>query len=283
MAATRLAVFRDTPDCDIACAVAAHAMVEACPEAMETLRTTLGQESDSPLPPRFLRYADEQTVVGMAAVLQAMAAFPVPRTDFSDWGVLAAPCLLGRINGACTLSKFQQSGPAAVSPHAIPQLSLHSVSSAISVGLGMHGPNFGIGGGPESLAEGLTVGLSFLDETILPGIWLVFTQWDREPIPDGLGGSCIDTVCRAVAMALVPGTTAGATLRLSLWHPLRRLKVVGLPSRTAPPDRRPGLMELSGALAALTAGNQSARWSYPLPWGGRMELLLVAKRHMKAV
>jgi hypothetical protein len=156
------------------------------------------------------------------------------------------------------------------------------VSSAISVGLGMHGPNFGIGSGPESLAEGLTVALSFLDGFTVPGLWLVLTQWDTEPIPDGEGGSHSDSLCRAVALALVPGTTAGATLRLSLWRPLRPLDVPESDPLTAAAERRSALTELTGALSALSAGDHSARWSYPLPWGGRMELLLVANRQTKA-
>lgn len=286
MAATRRSVIRETVDCHYECTLAAHAAFEAGLDAIGELRETPGLEVAPQLPPRFLRHADEQAVVGMATVLRAMAAYPDSSADFSHWGVLAAPCMPGRLNGAYILSKFQQQGAAAVSPHVIPQHSLHSVSSAISVGLGMRGPNFGIGGGPEALAEGLTVAMSFLHGAAVPGLWLVLTQWEPEAIPDGNGGSCVPALCRAVALGLLPAAAGyavrGATLRLSFGPPSHTLAVHRGDGPGEDVHRPSALSQLADVLVAVTGGRSSARWLHPLPWGGWLELTLAAQRQRKA-
>jgi len=238
------------------CTVAAYATVDAPLESIPALRENPGSASSPPLPPRFLRYADEQTVVGLVAVLRAMALAPMRGTDFTHWGVLAAPRFQGRLSGAATLKKFAQLGPAAVSPHAIPQSSLHAISSAISVALGMHGPNFGIGGGPEALDEGLIVAVTYVQGARVPGMWLVLTQWDTEPFPDGNGGSTTPVNCCAAALALVPRVRGGACLRMSS-------------SRS----HHPG-MGLTAWLTARAAAGEAGIWSRPLTWGGQIEFVL---------
>lgn len=240
----------------LACSVAAHATLRVPLESLGALRDNAGLESSPPLPPRFLRHADEQTVVGLAAVLRAMAAPHMAGTDFADWGVLAAPRLPGRLSGAATLNRFVELGVPAISPHIIPQHSLHAVSSAVSVALGMHGPNFGIGGGPESTAEGLLVALTFLRAAHVPGMWLVLTEWDREPIPDGQGGSVTPAVCCASALALVPGTGGRAWLRI---NPTRA-------NRAA--------QGLVAWLADQEAGVAAGSWTLPLSWGGHIEFVV---------
>lgn len=240
------------------CTVANYAVVDVPLESIAALRENPGSAAGPSLPPRFLRYADEQTVVGLAAVLRAMALPPLVGTDFTHWGVLAAPRLLGRLGGAATLKKFSQQGAAAISPHVIPQNSLHAISSAISVALGMHGPNFGIGGGPESLDEGLLVAITCLSRTQVPGVWLVLTRWDIEPIPDGQGGSLSPVNCGAVALALVPRMRGGAYLRLSA-------------SRASHRQPREDLATWLTTRAPL--GN-AARWCRALSWGGHIEFVL---------
>jgi hypothetical protein len=243
-------------DDGLECSVAAYTTMDVPLESIPALRDTPGSASSPPLPPRFLRYADEQTVVGMVAVLRAMAMPRMFGTDFTQWGVLAAPRLLGRLGGAAALKKFAQLGPAAISPHLIPQNSLHALSSAISVALGMHGPNFGIGGGPEALDEGLLVAVTYLQGAGVPGMWLVLTEWDAEPIPDGRGGSSTSVNCRATALALVPRVQGGAYLRMS--------SSAGHRSR----------LSLTAWLAADARVGDTARWSRALSWGGQIEFVL---------
>ena len=56
-----------------ACGVASHALVEAPLAAITSLRDSSVPEGVPALPSRFLRHCDEQTVVGMRAVLAAIA------------------------------------------------------------------------------------------------------------------------------------------------------------------------------------------------------------------
>ncbi len=254
--------------------MAAQGVIAAPLNALPALREQPGDSGRRQIPPRFLRHADEQTVVGLAAVLKAMEDGPLRETCFDDWGVVAAPMFPGRLGGAATFRRYQQGGPAAISPHIIPQNSLHSVSSAISISLAMHGPNFGIGGGPEALAEGLTVAMTLLDPNVMPGLWLVLTQWMPEPMPDGLGSTQTETICLAVALGCVAeqGQEArGLTLRAS-----GRSRVASdCPRAAAAPQAGSGrepLVELAQWLAGETGG-RSAPWSYGLPWGGRVELV----------
>ena len=74
----------------VACGVASHALVEATLAEIPGLRDQPVPEGVSALPPRFLRHCDEQTVVGMRAVLAAIAAHPEPRPSFAGYGVVAA-------------------------------------------------------------------------------------------------------------------------------------------------------------------------------------------------
>ena len=200
---------------------------------------------------------------------------------YGDWGVVAAPVFPGRMGGAGTFTKFREGGCAAISPHIIPQNSLHSVAGAISICLGMHGPNFGIGGGPDALAEGLTVALSLVDQSSLPGLWLVLTQWSPEPVPDGRGSTQTETTCHGIALALLPGVGQGMTLRMtlpgsqpSLGKAMFDVTAAGEESaRQSHGGGREALAELARWLAADSAGQRSAPWSFGLPWGGRVELV----------
>ncbi|MCU0981144.1 MAG: hypothetical protein MUF25_18495 [Pirellulaceae bacterium] len=253
-----------------ACSLAAAGVVAASLAELPALRDQPGGPNAPPVPPRFLRHSDEQTVVGLAAVLQAMDSSALRDACYGDWGVVAAPVFPGRMGGAGTFTKFREGGCAAISPHIIPQNSLHSVAGAISICLGMHGPNFGIGGGPDALAEGLTVALSLVDQSSLPGLWLVLTQWSPEPVPDGRGSTQTETTCHGIALALLPGAGQGLTLRMtlpesqpSLGKAIPRLVLSGKESDPlAAAVGREGLAELAGWL-----------WSFGLPWGGRVELV----------
>ncbi len=165
------------------------------------------------LPPRFLRHADEQTVVGMRAVLQTLAEAAIDAGDLTHNAVVAASCRAGQPTAARTMVALKQQGPIGVTPHVVPQCSLHSPASAVSVGLGMHGPTIGVGGGPQALAEGLlaatTLALSFAIAQPGAAIWLVVTGWDRTPALDDAATPTNDPTCRGLALRLQP--LAGGT------------------------------------------------------------------------
>ena len=92
-----------------------------------------------------------------------MAADTQSHRDICNDAVIAATCLGGQPSAARTMIGLRDNGPVAVTPHIVPQCSLHSMASAASVGFGMHGPNFGVGGGPHATAEGFLLALTCPD------------------------------------------------------------------------------------------------------------------------
>ena len=260
-----------------ACGVASHALIEATLAEIPGLRDQAVPEGVSALPPRFLRHCDEQTVVGMRAVLAAIAAYPEPRPSFAEYAVVAAPCQAGRIATAPSLAMLRTSGGVAVSPHIVPQCSLHSVAGAVSVALGMHGPNIGVSGGQHAVSEGLFTSLSLLAaNTSLPGVWLVVSGWSREPCLDANGKptpsssdtTSSGTICRALAVAVTPdaGAAEGDRPRLGLHMPAT--------VRAARSDAhdRTAAEEILEFARALDTGSTAA-WTHTCPWAAEIRLV----------
>jgi len=261
-----------------ACGVASHALVEATLAEIPGLRDRSVPEGVPALPSRFLRHSDEQTVVGIRAVLAAIAAHPEPTLSFAGYGVVAAACQSGRIATAQSLAMLRTAGGVAVSPHVVPQCSLHSLAGAVSVALGMHGPNIGASGGQHAVSEGLFTSLSLLAaDASLPGIWLVVSGWTEEPSLDSTGKpDCTPPqdgrsgpVCRALAVALTAdadsATDTGLSRRLTLHMP-SAIRV----ARSAAHDRT-AAEEILDFARGLAAG-PAASWSHACPWGAEVRL-----------
>jgi hypothetical protein len=193
--------------------VAAHGLVQATAAEFATLRPLLGPVGDKPLPASFVKHLDEQSVVGLAAVYRAIHDHNQDVGGFGDWGILAAPRFFGRGAMAAALQRFAAEGAWGISPHLIPHRSLHSLSGSISQALGIRGPNFGVGGGPEGAGEGLLAALALASRREVPGVWIVLTGWDPELVPSANGPGNPPSVCGAVALALVPPRPG--------WHGLR--------------------------------------------------------------
>ena len=265
-----------------ACGVASHALVEATLAEIPGLRDRSVPDGVSALPSRFLRHCDEQTVVGIRAVLTAIAAYPEPRPSCADYGVVAAACQSGRIATAQSLAMLRTAGGVAVSPHIVPQCSLHSLAGAVSVAFGMHGPNIGTSGGQHAVSEGLFTSLSLLAaDASLPGIWLVVSGWTEEPSLDATGkpdysppqdGRC-GPICRALALALTAdadaATDTGLNRRLTLHMP----SAIRL-ARPAAHDRA-AADEILDFARGLAAG-PTASWSHVCPWGAEVRLAPLA-------
>lgn len=186
-------------DLAVSARVAAYAALEVGPEQIAGLRRQPGPGLGT-LPPAALKNADEQTIAALAAVLQARSTFGLGEEDMSQWSVLAAPVYLGRSTTHAAIQRFRQEGAWGVSPHLIPQFSLHAVPGTISQLLHIHGPNLGIGNAPDAAHEAFLVAATTLSERYLPGIWLVFTEFESEVLP-GDQGRPLPKV-RAVALAL---------------------------------------------------------------------------------
>jgi hypothetical protein len=240
-------------------AVKAFGTVQASLDAIAPLREKPGAVAGRPMPANFLKYADDQTVAGMVAVWRAVQHFGLSGHDFTDWAVIAAPRYLGRLMAATTLYRFYREGVSRASPLIVSHRSLHSVASTVSQALRIHGPNFGVGGGPGSTAEGLLLALSFLEEGQVPGVWLVLTEGDPEPVPDETGQPTAPAVYHGVALALAtaPAGWQGNRLRL------RPVSPHGTQSVTPP------LSEL----AQLLNGGAAGCWSCSLDWDACLEVV----------
>lgn len=258
-----LALFAPPSGATVACALRAHGSVRLTADAIARLRRNPGAAPGGPLPPAVLKNADEQTVAALAAVLQAIERGHLSRAGFTDWGVLAAPRFLGRQALAVAIARFMAEGAWGVSPHLIPHHSVHAVSGTISQALGVHGPNLGIGGGPESASEAMAAAAALIAAGELPGLWVVLTGCDPEPRLNGAGlpaaeGPACPSVWNAVALATVPLDRRATGPRLH----------VHAPSEMAP--RGFGTFGLEALQDALAAGG--GRLSWRLASGGSVEI-----------
>ena len=185
--------------------VMGHALFRMTPSDVPVLRKKPGPmpEGWGRVPPSLLRYADEQTIAGTAAVFTAMEVMGSHPERFERWGVVAASRYLGRANLAVALRSFMAEGVWGTSPHLIPHFALHSASGTISLALGSHGPNLGVGGGRHAVSEGFLAALTWLATGVVPGVWLVLSGWSPELVPDPSGNAPHAGECMGLALALV--------------------------------------------------------------------------------
>jgi 3-oxoacyl-(acyl-carrier-protein) synthase len=194
----------------VRCQVAGFAACRFVPDQLPILRQKPGPLRAEPLPPSILKHSDEQTVAGVAAVSRAIAEHGLKDLDYSQWGVIAAPRFFARAKLAVVLSRFAVEGAWGISPHLIPHRSQHALSGTISQALKIHGPNYGVGGGPDSAAEAIMVAGALLADRQLPGVWVVLTGFDPELVPaeEEPGTALTPTLptsdCLALALALLP-------------------------------------------------------------------------------
>jgi hypothetical protein len=242
--------------------LAAHAAAGVPVEAIGEMRRHLAPPGGAPLPANALKHVDEQTVAGLAAVFQAIAAHGLAEEKFRDWGVVGAPSFLGRAAMAASLPRFLVDGAWEVSPHMIPHRSLHATSGTVSQALGIRGPNFGAGGGPGAEVEGLLAAFSLLQGMNLPGVWIVSTWLDPELSADRTTGRPVPgTRGCGLALALLP------TNRVSEGVGIANLELtIGAPHTSAVSLTRTGLVDLPAQLA------QHATLSYPLGSNGWLTL-----------
>ena len=90
--------------------VAGWAVCRVSLDHIPILRGQPGVLQGAPLPPSFLKHADEQTVVGLEAVSRAIHDHCLQSTDFTQWGVIASPRFLGRAALALALARYAAEG-----------------------------------------------------------------------------------------------------------------------------------------------------------------------------
>jgi hypothetical protein len=197
------------------CDVLAYAAVQVPTDQIGALRRNPGPSTGKTFSPALLRFADEQTVAGIAAVLQAIHRHGLTGTDFTRWGILGAPMFLGRATVVQAILRFAKEGAWGVSPHIIPHRLLHAVSGTLSQVLGVHGPNYGVGGGPDGISEAFLTAFTLINTDDIPGLWLLLTGNDPEPTLDDQGQTVSPGVCEAIALALTRPQGKGSRLRLT--------------------------------------------------------------------
>jgi hypothetical protein len=244
--------------------VLGHGLFRISPAEVPALRRRPGPVPDGwgPPAPSLLRNSDEQTIAGLCAVYTAIARMRLPRDRFEGWGVVAASRFLGRANLARALQSFLAEGVWGTSPHLIPHFALHSASGTISLALGLHGPNLGVGGGLHAAAEGFLTALTWLSSGVVPGVWLVLSGWSPELVPDRSGGPPAAIDCQALAIAVGPCGPLGGGLAFRA-----RLGAVAQPA-AAPID----LLALAKGLAVRAA---PAPWTVATDPLGRLRIELI--------
>jgi hypothetical protein len=159
----------------------------------------------APIQASVVRHSDDQTITALAAVTRMIGQLDDGGHQRLDrWGLLTACRFVGRSNLVVALSRFRSEGVWGVSPHLIPHYALHSPAGTLSLALGIHGPNLGIGGGLFSGFEGLLTALTWLRAKVVPGVCLVICGWNPEFVPDSEGQPTGESECLALALALVP-------------------------------------------------------------------------------
>src|SRR5262245_4950089 len=202
----------------VSCRVSAWKAMSADGAQLARSRKSPGSYQGKDIPASLLKNADDHTVAALAAVLDLVAENGWQERSFRDWGVIAAPVIFGRFGLAQALDCFRKEGAWGVSPHVIPNHSLHAVSGTISLTLQMQGPNFGIGGGAGAFNEAFLVAAGMMSDQSLPGLFVVLTAMDPEYIPaDGQGGDAARPfTCFAAAFALESGAASSGELQLKI-------------------------------------------------------------------
>jgi hypothetical protein len=248
----------------VSCDVLAFSGLQLAPEEVRQLRQSLVLPSGERLPAAFLKQAEDQTIVALAAVCEAMRRHDLTESSFSTWGVLGAPRFLGRVAMVSAIEKMRVEGAWGISPHLIPHRLLHALSGAVSLAFKFRGPNFGVGGGPSGVGEALLTAAAMLEGARLPGLWVVLTGFDPEPDTRAESGSGVEGRCISVALALVAAQPGCQGLRL---------KVRGTRGRTA--GREPvDSMSLEALLQLITQQNEprpSSSRAVPLGAGISLE------------
>jgi hypothetical protein len=220
---------------DLEAGAAGHVLCEFTKREIAEFRRRPGAlpEGWAPVQPSVLRQSDDQTITALAAITRLLADLDSSHHHrLERWGLLTACRFVGRSNLVIALNRFRAEGVWGVSPHLIPHYALHSPSGTLSLALGLHGPNLGIGGGLYSGFEGLLTALTWIKGGIVPGVCLVFCGWHPEFVPDPQGEPTNPCRCLALALALVPaGSAAGQVDR-----PRLRVEASQMPGAPLPLD-----------------------------------------------
>ena len=207
---------KDDPVQSVECGIAAFGSVALSNDELAQIRKAPESHLGLPLAASVARHCDEQTIAVLSAVAEAVRQLGAQQTDFKSWGIVASTRYLGRSFFSQALEKFDREGPWNTSVQVVPHRSLHSTSSTISLALGCHGPNVGVGGAIDGEGQALLTAAAMLDEFSLPGVWLVLAGWSPELNIDVVGQPTHEARCHALALALKPTSEVPGGLQLRI-------------------------------------------------------------------
>lgn len=176
-----------------------------------------------------LRHTDEQTLCVLAAVQQSIKSMDGV-TDFDSWGVVGSSRYLGRQAFAQSLTRFAAEGPWNVSVQIVPNRSLHSPPSMVSLALGCHGPCIGVGGGLDGETDGWMTAVSLLKQHHLSGMFLVFSGWDPDEEVDLEGNQLNAAHCTAGVLALQSAQASSNIATLKIGYHASAPKILEVPA-----------------------------------------------------
>ncbi len=200
----------------VECGIASHGSVNLGIDEMAAIRKAPETHLGLPLAASVARHCDEQTIAVLSAVASAVRRLGAERAEFESWGIVASSRYLGRSFFSQALEKFDREGPWNTSVQVVPNRSLHSPSSTVSLMLGCHGPNVGVGGGADGEGQAVLTATSMLHESSLPGVWLLLSGWSPELNVDRVGHPTTDARCQALAVVLKPAAQLSEGLRLRI-------------------------------------------------------------------
>jgi hypothetical protein len=212
----------------ITCVLAASSWASVRASDLPRLRSQVVAAFPKTLTLGTLKHADEQIIVALFAVRQALDAAALDMPACESWAIVAAPQSIGRRRVAESIVRFRDEGAWSMSPHIIPHCSLHSLPGMLSQALGQHGPNFGAGGIRGCESEAMWAALPLLQQNRWPGAWVVLTGWDHDRLPNHQAS------CQAAVLGLRAGAKSAS------------LPQVGFVPEAAPSGRIPFTLESVG-------------------------------------
>lgn len=197
------AVSRPTGETELRYSIAAWSCVRYSLAEIERLRKKPPADYPAVVTPAFLKHSDEQTIASVGALVTAMRDLDRPLDEYKAWSIVAAPRFMGRTALASGMHRYEVDGPWGTSVQTIPHRSQHSVSSTLSLVLGAKGPCIGAGCGLGGDIETLLAAVTLLSSNNTPGAWVVMSGFHPELAIDRTGAPTTDSMCSAVALALV--------------------------------------------------------------------------------
>lgn len=184
------------PSIPITCVLAASSWLSAPASSLSALRAQVANTYRETLTSGTIKQCGEQGLLALLAVHQALHDAGMRAEDCRSWALVAAPRAIGRQRVAEALAKFKEAGSWSVSPHLIPNTSLHSLAGVLSQALRQNGPNIGAGGLLGTEGEALWAAFPLLSSGDWPGAWVIFSGWETESLDRK------DVRCQAVVLGL---------------------------------------------------------------------------------